>query len=1022
MIKIPAIGKVDGEECSWLKSGLTVVVVGASGDLAKKKTYPSLLSLYDWNLLPQDTIIWGYARSHLTDSGLRDRLRPYLLKSGDHSPDVVERFLKRCRYQSGQDYGDVDAFKDMVSKVEEHEQKNPDSQHNRLFYFAIPPNVFAQTASAINKAAMQKPDKGWNRIIVEKPFGRDLESYEELSAELKEHFTEDHIYRIDHYLGKEMVENLVVLRFANTWFERVWNRDNVQCVMLTFKEPFGTEGRGGYFDKFGIIRDVIQNHLMQVMSLLAMEPPTTVDGPDAGRHIRDAKASVLNAIPPVELDDVVLGQYGGYADDKSIENKNTNTPTFAALRLWVNTPRWQGVPFILKAGKALDERKVEIRVQFRDPPAAAFMFSGQDAPRNELVMRVQPAEAIYIKTNVKSPGFAAKPIQSELEVNYDTRFKYMDTANPDAYTRLILDVLEGKHAAFVRDDELKRSWEIFTPLLHKIDDMNIRPITYKQGSRGPKESDEFIREKIGYIRNEDYVFYDGSVARKSDSTTKEEKEGETKSKSEAEESDLCDVGLYGLAVMGQNFALNMASKGFKVCVGNRSNSKVDTTVKRAKEEGDLPVFGAYDPEEFVNMLRTPRRIFLLVQAGSPVDETIAKLSLYMDGGDVIVDGGNEWYPNSIRRAQSLEPMGIHFIGMGISGGEEGARYGPSLMPGGPKEAFDLIEPIITKTAAKSSSGACTGYLGPIGSGNYVKMVHNGIEYGDMQLIAEVYDVLKNVVGMTNEEMSAQFDEWNEGELSSYLIEITSKVLSKKDDATGEGYVVDYILDKTGMKGTGRWTIQEAAERSIAAPTMAAALDSRFLSGRKEEREEASKVLQAPEISSIEKEKVIDDLKAALYASKICSYAQGMSLIKAASDEFGWNINLSECARLWTGGCIIRAKLLEKIQDAYEWNENLPNLMVDTGFAKELNERAPAWRRTVALCVTNGIACPSLCNSLTYFDTYRRSRLPANLTQAQRDFFGGHTYERIDAEGRHHCAWTEGHKSIGDANARTAGES
>lgn len=290
----------------------------------------------------------------------------------------------------------------------------------------------------------------------------------------------------------------------------------------------------------------------------------------------------------------------------------------------------------------------------------------------------------------------------------------------------------------------------------------------------------------------------------------------------------------------------------------------------------------------------------------------------------------------------------------------------------------------------------------------------------MQLIAEVYDVLKHVLGMSNEEMADLFAEWNKGELQSYLIEITEKVLRKHDD-DGEGYIVDKILDKTGMKGTGRWTIQEAAERGVAAPTMAASLDTRMLSGRKEERVAASKVLHAPPMEAADKAQVIEDLRSALYASKICSYAQGLSLIKAASDEFEWNIDLSECARLWMGGCIIRAKLLDRIQLAFAENPSLPNLLVDPGFAAAINERSMSWRRIVAKCIISGIACPSLCSSLTYFDTYRRESLPANLTQAQRDFFGGHTYERTDKPGRFHTAWTDAHKDIGDANQRTAGE-
>merc|ERR1719232_494465 len=343
------------------------------------------------------------------------------------------------------------------------------------------------------------------------------------------------------------------------------------------------------------------------------------------------------------------------------------------------------------------------------------------------------------------------------------------------------------------------------------------------------------------------------------------------------------------------------------------------------------------------------------------------------------------------------------------------------MPGGPKEAYDLIAPIITKCAAQVDGQACTGYCGPIGSGNYVKMVHNGIEYGDMQLIGECYDILKNIVGLSNDEMSKLFAEWNKTELDSYLIEITSIILAKKDDQGEEGHVVDYVLDKTGMKGTGRWTVQEAAEQSVAAPTIAAALDSRYMSGRKEERVKASTVLQGPQdIPNISKDQIVEDLQSALYASKICCYAQGLSLIKAASDANNWNIDLSDCVQLWRGGCIIRAALLEKIHKAYKTNEDLPNLMVDPNFAEDLNRKQFAWRKIATLAVACGLGCSALTASLNYFDCYRRDKLPANLTQAQRDFFGGHTYERTDAEGSFHCTWTEAHKSIGDVSERTAG--
>ena len=378
----------------WLNSSvLTIVVVGASGDLAKKKTYPSLLNLYDDGLLPPHTIIWGFARSQMSDDQLRERLRPYLLGTGNRSPQAVETFLKLCRYQGGTSYGDLQAFASIKKHMEDFEGQNASENKrmkyfNRLFYFAIPPNVFAETGVAIKQTCMQDEAKGWTRLIVEKPFGRDLDSFEELNDTLAQHFTEDHLFRIDHYLGKEMVQNLGVLRFSNVWFERVWNRDSIKCVILTFKEPFGTEGRGGYFDQYGIIRDILQNHLLQVLTILAMETPRVLDGPEAGTAIRDAKVAVLKAIHPIQLKDVVLGQYEGYADDPTISNKDTNTPTFATIHLRVNTPRWHGVPFIMKAGKALNERKAEMRIQFEDAPCGTCLF-GQECPRNELVIRMQ---------------------------------------------------------------------------------------------------------------------------------------------------------------------------------------------------------------------------------------------------------------------------------------------------------------------------------------------------------------------------------------------------------------------------------------------------------------------------------------------------------------------------------------------------------------------------------------------------------------------------------------------------------
>lgn len=455
---------------------------------------------------------------------------------------------------------------------------------------------------------------------------------------------------------------------------------------------------------------------------------------------------------------------------------------------------------------------------------------------------------------------------------------------------------------------------------------------------------------------------------------------------------LTRIGLAGLAVMGQNLALNIAEKGFPISVYNRTTLKVDETVERAKQEGDLPLYGFHDPESFVKSIQKPRVIIILVKAGAPVDQTIKTLSVYMEKGDCIIDGGNEWYENTERREKALAELGLLYLGMGVSGGEDGARHGPSLMPGGSFEAYKHIEDILLKVAAQvPDSGPCVTYIGKGGSGNFVKMVHNGIEYGDMQLIAEAYDVLKSVGKLTNEELCQVFSEWNKGELLSFLIEITADIFGVKDK--GEGYLVDKVLDKTGMKGTGKWTVQQAAELSVAAPTIASSLDGRFLSGLKEERVEAAKVFKSSGIRDmladqvVDKEKLIHDVRQALYASKICSYAQGMNLIRAKSAEKGWNLKLGQLTRIWKGGCIIRAVFLDRIKKAYDRNPNLPNLLVDPEFAKEIIERQSGWRRVVSIAINSGISTPGMSSSLAYFDTYRRSKLPANLVQAQRDYFG-----------------------------------
>ncbi|PIN05109.1 6-phosphogluconate dehydrogenase [Handroanthus impetiginosus] len=480
-----------------------------------------------------------------------------------------------------------------------------------------------------------------------------------------------------------------------------------------------------------------------------------------------------------------------------------------------------------------------------------------------------------------------------------------------------------------------------------------------------------------------------------------------------ESATLSRIGLAGLAVMGQNLALNIAEKGFPISVYNRTTSKVDETLDRAHREGQLPLFGHYTPKDFVLSISKPRSIIILVKAGAPVDQTITALSAYMEPGDTIIDGGNEWYENTERRMADASANGLLYLGMGVSGGEDGARNGPSLMPGGSHKAYLNIHHILEKIAAQVDDGPCVTYIGEGGSGNFVKMVHNGIEYGDMQLISEAYDVLKNVGGLGNEELAAIFEEWNRGELESFLIEITSDIFRVKDEETGNGHLVDKILDKTGMKGTGKWTVQQAAELSIAAPTIAASLDSRYMSGLKEEREEAAEIFKREgleeeinNVSSVDKKRLIDDVRQALYASKICSYAQGMNLLRAKSMDKGWGLNLGELARIWKGGCIIRAVFLDRIKQAYQRNPGLANLLVDPDFAKEMVQRQAAWRRVVGLAIQKGVSVPGMSASLQYFDTYRRGRLPANLVQAQRDYFGAHTYERIDRPGSYHTEWSK----------------
>lgn len=463
-----------------------------------------------------------------------------------------------------------------------------------------------------------------------------------------------------------------------------------------------------------------------------------------------------------------------------------------------------------------------------------------------------------------------------------------------------------------------------------------------------------------------------------------------------------DIGLVGLAVMGENLVLNMASKGFSVAVYNRTVTKVDEflTAKGAGKD----IGGARSPQELVQMLAKPRKIMLMVKAGKPVDDMIAEFLPYLDKGDILIDGGNSYFEDTRRRTDKLAVQGIRFIGMGVSGGEEGALKGPSLMPGGDQAAYEAVSAIFTRIAAQVADGPCCSYVGPDGAGHYVKMVHNGIEYGDMQLISEAYYIMKNALGLTAEELHAVFAEWNKGDLDSYLIEITADIFTKKDDETGLP-LVEVILDKAGQKGTGKWTSQSALDLGVATPTITEAVFARCMSAYKSERVAASQILAGPD-GKYEGDKAafITAIQDALYASKICSYAQGFALLKAASDEYKWNLNFGDMALLWRGGCIIRARFLDRIKEAFQINPSLANLLVDPYFTAILARVQDNWRLVVKTCKELGIPTPAFSASLDYYDSYRRKSLPANLIQAQRDYFGAHTYERTDKAGTYHTEW------------------
>jgi 6-phosphogluconate dehydrogenase len=463
---------------------------------------------------------------------------------------------------------------------------------------------------------------------------------------------------------------------------------------------------------------------------------------------------------------------------------------------------------------------------------------------------------------------------------------------------------------------------------------------------------------------------------------------------------LNEIGLIGLAVMGENLALNMHNHGFSVSVYNRTAERTQNLV--AGKGHDL--HPTYDIAEFVGSLARPRKVFLMVQAGAPVDAVLAQVRPHLEAGDVVMDGGNSFFQDTNRRTKDMEAAGFHYFGVGVSGGEAGALEGPCIMPGGTREAYPLVEPILTAIAAKVPDGDCCAYMGPGSAGHYVKMVHNGCEYGVMQLIAETYDVLRTAFGLTAPQLSKIFKSWNQGELNSYLVEITTKVLAQVDEATGRP-LVDLILDQAGQKGTGKWTSQNAADLGVPIPDIDAALWGRNVSAFKAERVNAARVLTGPTASPSPLDPAfVDVIRDALFAGTIISYAQAMAMLRAASHEYAYDLNLSEIARIWKGGCIIRSKLLSPIQAAFQRNPDLPNLLIDGEFSTQINRFQTSVRQVVGRAIQIGVPVPALSASLAYFDSYRKASLPVNLIQAQRDFFGAHTYQRIDQPGTFHTEW------------------
>lgn len=463
------------------------------------------------------------------------------------------------------------------------------------------------------------------------------------------------------------------------------------------------------------------------------------------------------------------------------------------------------------------------------------------------------------------------------------------------------------------------------------------------------------------------------------------------------------MGVIGLGVMGMNLALNIESKGYSVAVYDYWTDRTDEFSN--KEAKDKAIHGSYSIEDLVASLEVPRKILLMVKAGETTDTVIQSLVPHLQQGDILIDGGNTFFKDTNRRTATLKESGIHFIGAGVSGGEEGARNGPSIMPGGSKEAYEQVKPILDAISAKVDGIPCSAYMGLDGAGHYVKMVHNGIEYGDMQLISEAYFIMKHALGLEAQELHEIFSEWNKGELDSYLIEITADIFTKIDEETGKP-LIDQILDVAGQKGTGKWTSQNALDLGVSLPIVTESVFARFISSIKGERVAASKLLKGPELKKYvgDPKELIEAIRKALYMSKICSYAQGFAQMRAASEEYDWKIPYGEVAMIFRGGCIIRAQFLQNIKEAFDTNSDLPNLLVDPYFQEIVGDYQNSLREVVAVATQHGIPIPALSSALAYYDSYRTETLPANLIQAQRDYFGAHTYERLDKEGHFHTEW------------------